>query len=484
VTIPEGTSRSFTVTAVDADGDPIQLLTAAPLPAGATFTVNAAHTAGTFSWTPSFAQAGTYGVTFTACNALCGSATTAILVCDSCDRAPLVTAPASVSALANILLAFQVFAADPDGEAIASFTAAPLPPGATFSVNASNTTGTFSWTPSNAQVGQWAVVFSASNSLSGSANTFITVGGGVNRPPVADAGGPYQGFPGIPVNFDGSGSSDPDGDPLTYDWTFGDGGTGSGAQVSHIYALEGIYPVGLTVTDPSLLSGSSSTTAEISSVCEATLFQTGSDKTLRLGSGKSVWCTELEPNPSCYSVDQIVVSSILLKYPAGQGAGIPANGGKISIGGDANHNGLEELTVCFLKEDLRGLFSGLPAGENLVTVSIEGDLVSGGRFVGTGTLRVFATGGALAARITPIPLRGSGEISFVTRQAGPARVRLFDLQGRTVRTLLDDASAGPGIHAVRLDGRGSDGGPLAAGVYFFRIEADGKEETGRMVIAR
>ncbi len=45
-----------------------------------------------------------------------------------------------------------------------------------------------------------------------------------NRPPVADANGPYVGNEGTSISFDASGSSDPDGDSLEYRWDFDDNG--------------------------------------------------------------------------------------------------------------------------------------------------------------------------------------------------------------------------------------------------------------------
>jgi chitodextrinase len=49
--------------------------------------------------------------------------------------------------------------------------------------------------------------------------------------------------------FNGSGSSDLDGTIVAYEWVFGDGTTGSSADVQHVFAQSQAYTVTLTVTD-------------------------------------------------------------------------------------------------------------------------------------------------------------------------------------------------------------------------------------------
>ena len=62
------------------------------------------------------------------------------------------------------------------------------------------------------------------------------------------------------MSVDGSGSSDPEGGPLTYSWDFGDGSAaGSGKTADHTFAAAGTYPVTLTVSDGELTA-----TAELS----------------------------------------------------------------------------------------------------------------------------------------------------------------------------------------------------------------------------
>ena len=68
---------------------------------------------------------------------------------------------------------------------------------------------------------------------------------------------------GAATGFDAAGSGDPDGDPISLAWGFGDGATGSGAQASHTFAAPGSYQATLTATDSTGLSASATRTASV-----------------------------------------------------------------------------------------------------------------------------------------------------------------------------------------------------------------------------
>ena len=81
--------------------------------------------------------------------------------------------------------------------------------------------------------------------------------------PVAAVDGPFTAIEGGSVSMSGAGSTDPDGDALTYQWLFGDGGTGTGAVVSHTYTQDGVFSVRLIVTDIRGLSDTVFTTVTV-----------------------------------------------------------------------------------------------------------------------------------------------------------------------------------------------------------------------------
>lgn len=80
--------------------------------------------------------------------------------------------------------------------------------------------------------------------------TVITVNG--NQQPVANIKADQTSGPSpLTVNFDASGSTEPDLQSLTYAWNFGDRDTGAGPWVSHSYTEPGTYQVTLRATDES-----------------------------------------------------------------------------------------------------------------------------------------------------------------------------------------------------------------------------------------
>lgn len=95
-----------------------------------------------------------------------------------------------------------------------------------------------------------------------------------NNPPYADTGGPYTGYPGTPIKFDASGSSDSDGTVTLYRWDFGDNSSEIGLAVYHTYTKLGTYTLTLTVTDD---QGASSTDTTTITIAEKQIFASGED---------------------------------------------------------------------------------------------------------------------------------------------------------------------------------------------------------------
>jgi hypothetical protein len=169
----------------------------------------------------------------------------------------------------------------------------------------------------------------------------------------------------------------------------------------------------------------------------------------------------------------IDVSSIRL-------AGSVATDAKFAAIGDHDMDTVPDLMVKFPRAALDPL---LVPGMN--TLEVTGTLVTGEAFSGSDMITVINPPlFAPAASVSPNPLNPIGKLSYRTSSPGPVSVKMFDINGRLVRTLVDNQILAAGTHEVTINGRGERGEILASGVYFFRVAAGQDVTTGRFSIMK
>jgi hypothetical protein len=85
----------------------------------------------------------------------------------------------------------------------------------------------------------------------------------------------------------------------------------------------------------------------------------------------------------------------------------------------------------------------------------------------------------------PNPFNPETEILFRldSVQATPTTLKVFDTQGRLVRTLID-ATMGAGEYRARWDGLDQNGYPVSSGVFFYRLSSGEKEQTKKMILLK
>jgi hypothetical protein len=86
-------------------------------------------------------------------------------------------------------------------------------------------------------------------------------------------------------------------------------------------------------------------------------------------------------------------------------------------------------------------------------------------------------------RPLPNPTADGFAIDLVTPRDGPARLRLYDVAGRVVRTLFEGPLA-IGEHTFTWDGRHDSGAQAGSGIYFVIFEAAGRRATERVVVVQ
>jgi hypothetical protein len=83
----------------------------------------------------------------------------------------------------------------------------------------------------------------------------------------------------------------------------------------------------------------------------------------------------------------------------------------------------------------------------------------------------------------PNPFNPTTSVRFELKEKQDVQIHVYDLQGRLVRTLLDESRTA-GSHAVVWDGKDGGGRSVASGSYFIRMQAGPYESTTKAIILR
>jgi hypothetical protein len=288
-------------------------------------------------------------------------------------------------------------------------------------------------------------------------------------------------------------ASDPDGDVIALTMDSSGLPSGSDARFTQIagtpeapqfrftwtptFADAGTYTLRFTGTNA--LTGSAVTQITVVNGSAARAFTTNANRAIRLTSGKPTWCVLIEPIAESFSLSDIDLASIqLVSSGTGSVSEIPAITEKAVVLGDTDRNSVQDIEICYRKEDLRRLLSDV-TGRATVPFTLRGDLLTGGQIVVSLRVDVVGGSGFVSAALFPSPLRGQGVLTVASAKAGPVRVQLFSSSGRLVRTLLDETNLAPGYHDFVIDDQS-----LSSGIYFYRVRGAGGEATGRIAIIR
>ncbi len=181
--VNEGEEIQILVMGSDPDGDQITFSLVSPLPEGAAF--DQGDGIATFTWMPTFAQAGVYHLIFSVFDGQFSDEEPVVITVNNVNQPPVLDVVGDREVAEGIELHLQLTARDGDADALV-FGAVNVPRGAGFN----GQTGEFRWTPDFNQAGTYEVTFIVSDGTAADRETVTVTVTNTNRPPVIEPVGP------------------------------------------------------------------------------------------------------------------------------------------------------------------------------------------------------------------------------------------------------------------------------------------------------
>lgn len=89
----------------------------------------------------------------------------------------------------------------------------------------------------------------------------------------------------------------------------------------------------------------------------------------------------------------------------------------------------------------------------------------------------------LLAQNSPNPFNPSTKIQFQLPKTDHVKLTVYNVLGQVVRKLFDEKLEA-GSHSIIFDGKDNNGGDIASGIYFYRLEASGFTKSKKMMLLK
>ncbi|MCX6120405.1 MAG: FG-GAP-like repeat-containing protein [Ignavibacteriales bacterium] len=332
----------------------------------------------------------------------------------------------------------------------------------------------------------------------------VTVLATINHPPVANAGSDQTVNEGVQVTLNGSASSDPDGDALTYSWNEGTNILGTGVQLAVTLPV-GTHTITLVVSDGHL-TASDDVIINVVAAAPPTIV---------------VKDTHINLWPANHKYVNIKVADIVVS--ANDSKGLPIEISKIRIAsvssdepenvpGDGNtYNDIvisNDAKCVNLRAERQDWGNGRVYTINLIVLDANGNKGQASYEVwvpkSQGAKNVINDGVAYTVEASslgknvselsllesdqpsgfklydnyPNPFNPSTEISFAIQENNFVSLKVYDLLGHEVATLVNDQLSS-GLYSIQFNAN-----RLSSGTYIYRLIAGTSVQTKRMLLMK